>query len=283
MRRLALALLALGLLLYGAASVVLCENATHLYPNQRRLAPAGLHPEVSIRAADGVELRAWLLEPDDWNGSTVIALHGVADSRNGVRHQAELLQAHGFRVIAPDSRGHGQSGGERFTFGLLEVDDLRRWSDFARSKAPSTRLYGLGVSMGAGILLQASGRGSAFSAVVAESPFATFHDVAVHRVGQRVPFGALPLTEGAFLYARLRYGLDFRQASPLARIAESGPPVLLIHGLEDTNIPPIHSRRLHDAAPTRSTLWLVPAGHHTDTISVDPSEYERRVLAFFSR
>jgi hypothetical protein len=60
--------------------------------NRRRLLPS----------RDGIALDGWLFTPPDPNGSAVILLHGVGDTRSGMAvHAGYLLQA-GFTVRTPD-------------------------------------------------------------------------------------------------------------------------------------------------------------------------------------
>jgi pimeloyl-ACP methyl ester carboxylesterase len=83
-----------------------------------------------------------------------------------------------------------------------------------------------------------------------------------------------------FLYARVRYGLDFRAASPETALVGNTTPVLLIHGLADTNIYPRHSQNLAAQNP-HITLWLVPGAGHTAALGAAPLEFQRRVLGWF--
>src|SRR5256885_761874 len=108
------------------AGFVLAEMSLHpgrTHPNQPHIAEmysqygAKLEP-VSIHGADGVELRGWYSVPGGDNGRAVILLHGIGDNRGGVAgYEGEFL-AHGYRVLLPDSRAHGESGGELATYGL---------------------------------------------------------------------------------------------------------------------------------------------------------------------
>jgi uncharacterized protein len=93
---------------------------------------------------------------------------------------------------------------------------------------------------------------------------------------------AAPPVWAAFLYARLRYGLNFWNASPARALAKSATPILLIHGLSDTKTPPEHSRILASVNPGATTLWLVPGAEHTAAFGIAASEYEARVLGFFA-
>ncbi|HEV2690500.1 MAG TPA: alpha/beta fold hydrolase, partial [Bryobacteraceae bacterium] len=234
-----------------AGGIVLCESAVRV---PHRIVPAsppvtGEWRSVEITARDGAVLRAWLLRPTEWNGNVVMVLHGISDSRMGPMGLAKLFLAQGYEVLAPDSRGHGESGGELVTYGLCEADDVHRWVDWLIADGHPRKVFGMGESLGAAVLLQSLAVEPRFSAVVAECPFANFERVAVDRVAQRLPVGpaighglATPLVWSAFLYARVRYGLDYRAVSPEDAIGGISTPVLLIHGLEDTNVYPAHSR-----------------------------------------
>ena len=245
--------------------------------------------DVSIQAEDSETLRGWYLAPQHDNGSAVLLLHGVSDNREGVAGYAVLFAKNGYRVLLVDSRAHGESGGEIATYGIRERDDVHRWVSWLYSQAGTECVYGFGESMGAAIALQSRAVEKHFCAVAVESPFATFREVSYERVGRFVgagpwfgrTIGRLPI-EMAFLYARLRYGVDLRQADPSAALAHSTTPVLLMHGTADVNILPLNSARLVAANSAHSTLWLVPGAVHCGAYSAAPAEFERRLLDWFA-
>jgi uncharacterized protein len=245
--------------------------------------------EVSIRAGDGVVLRGWRLRPAQGNGDAALVLHGLGDNRLGSAGYAPLLLAHGFAVLMPDARGHGASGGELVTYGLMERNDIRRWVEFLSADTGAHCVYGMGESMGAAELLESLAAGARFCAVVAESGFASFREIAYDRMGQ--PFGLgpwvgrtvlRPLVEIAFLRARWKYKLNMEQVSPVDAVARTSVPVLLIHGAVDSNIPLRHSRAMHAVNP-QTALWVVPGADHCGAMSRAPSEFERRVLEWFQQ
>jgi uncharacterized protein len=237
---------------------------------------------VEIRAADGVALRAWMFRPIHENGAGVILLHGVADSRKGLLGHARMVLRAGYVALLPDSRAHGSSGGDIFTFGVCERDDLARWASWLKGEAHVRRVYALGESMGAAIALQSA---SSFRAVVAECSFSTFRSVARHRVAQVAGCAdwlTAPVIEAGFLAALVLRGVNLANASPMEAVRSTQTPVLLIHGAEDRNIPPAHSIELARANPAMTRLWVVPGAGHTSASAVQPEEFERRVLAWFA-
>ena len=292
--------------LYSALCIaggIYLADAT-LHPGSRELADSGLAvtrrsmqrwiseaEDVSITASDGAALRAWSIHPQRANGDAVLLLHGLGDNRMGMTGYAAVLLANGFSVLLPDSRAHGASGGAIATFGLLERNDIREWVEFLEAKGHPRCVFGLGESMGAAQLLQSLDAGAHFCAVVAESPFASFREIAYDRMGQPFHLGPWvgrtllrPLVEVAFLRARWKYGLNMEQISPEESVARANIPVLLIHGVVDSNIPVRHSRLIFinvHSRDAKTQLWEVPGADHCGAFSAAPLEFQRRVLRWF--
>jgi pimeloyl-ACP methyl ester carboxylesterase len=271
----------------------LTEDEIAAVRDQTRTLDADL-TDVSITTPDHATLRAWLIHPHRSNGDAVLLLHGLGDNRLGMLGYAQLLLAHGFTLLLPDARAHGQSDGPLATYGLLERDDIHQWSDFLETQIQSAPahphcIFALGESMGAAQLLQSLDTHPSFCAVAAESPFANFREIAYDRMGQPFHLGPWvgrtilrPLVEIAFLRARFKYQLDMQNISPENSAAATTIPILLIHGEVDSNIPLRHSLRIHAHAPN-TQLWQVPIADHCGALSTAPQEFERRLLTWFSR
>ncbi len=276
------------------ASIFAAEGAVHIWrrpePDAREAdavvrACGGSWRPARITAPDGTRLDGWFFRPARSNGSAVILLHGISDTRAGVLDAAEFLLRAGYTVLTPDARGHGASGGDPITYGVREASDVHAWADWLVAQGGADRLYGLGRSLGAAILLESLPREPRFRAVVAEAPFAEFREIAEYRLAQNSGAPAVlfwPVVRLGFLYGRLRYGVDLGHASPEAALRSSTVPVLLIHGTEDQNIPVQHSRELHAANPRTTELWEIPGGHHLDLDAQAGAEYESRVLGWFA-
>jgi uncharacterized protein len=265
----------------------LTETEAAKFRQSTQTPDADLH-DVSITTPDGTTLRAWEVHPRHDNGDAVILLHGLGDNRIGMTGYAQLLLAHGFIVLLPDARAHGVSGSPLATYGLLERNDIHQWFDFLNARDHPRCIFGFAESMGAAQLLQSLATHPHFCAVAAESPFATFREIAYDRMGQPFHLGPWvgrtilrPLVEVAFLRARWKYHLNMQEISPEDSVATTIIPVLLIHGQLDSNIPVRHSRLIHARNPNIQ-LWEVPATDHCGAISTAPQEFERRLLAWFA-
>ena len=255
----------------------------------REVYPAAEWRTAAIRASDGAEMKAWFVRPRARSGSgrCVAVLHGVGDSRLGAEGFAGMLLDAGYSVLLPDSRGHGESGGEFVTYGLLERSDAIGWAHWMRGQG-CTEIYGLGESLGASILIQASAVEPVFRAIAAECPFADLSAAGEERMRRMLPLRG-PAASGVswfvvasgIAYARVRYGLDFRQVNPVAAMRRTQTPILLIHGTADERTPFWHSQRLAQASP-RAVLWLVPGAGHVRASAADPAGFRQRVLGWFA-
>lgn len=258
--------------------------------DRARLEPIGAAiAEVSIEGSDRTPLRAWLYAPKQPNGHAVLALHGVSANRRSLIGYAEMMVKAGYTVLTPDARAHGASGGAVATYGVLERSDIDLWFKWLRGRQQHGCIHAFGSSMGAAQVLQIVDGPNALCSAVAEAPFSTFREIAYDRVGQYINVGdwlgrtlMRPAVEVGFITARLRYGVDLDLADPAAHLLHTRTPVLLIHGLADTNIPPRHVQFMQAANPAMLTTWLVEGARHVGAWRKEPQAYESRVLGFFA-
>jgi uncharacterized protein len=284
----------ISVVLGGAVAVLLCLGllgagfcaATLHVPKRTSVAPSNA-TTVDVLAKDKVRLSGWWLRAPQSNGNCVIVLHGIADSRASSVGFAATFLSEGYSVLVPDSRGHGESGGDYVTYGLLEKFDVVDWTNWMKGQS-CRRIYGLGESLGAAILIQAAPVDPNLAAIVAECPYADLKEIGEYRIRQLSRMPSLIATPLAILvvnvgmiYAKLADGLDFRQVSPVKSIGQTSTPILLIHGLDDVRTPPSHSRELAAANP-KDPLWLVPNTGHTLASVIAPEEFRRRVLNWFA-
>jgi dipeptidyl aminopeptidase/acylaminoacyl peptidase len=303
MRKLSWVLLAFFLFvaLQTLTAIVLSEGALHLThkpltasmraraENEARDMGVKMD-DAQIASFDGTQLKAWFFRPEQGNGEVVVVLHGHNDNRAAAAGFAPMLLQHHYAVLAPDARVHGESGGDIATYGIYESRDLSRWVDWLNMQNYHGCVYGLGESMGAAILLQTLPIEPRFCAAVADSPYSSFREVAADRLAQRFGDGSklgrtlvAPLVSEAFLYARLRYGIDFDKASPANAVALTRVPVLLIHGADDFNIPLRHCQAILKNHAGEMEFWEVPGAGHTAAFGTEPEEFERRVTGWFTQ
>jgi alpha-beta hydrolase superfamily lysophospholipase len=244
--------------------------------------------DLEVIAKDGAVLKGWKVEPKDPNRDWVLLYHGISDNRTGNLAYAEFLLTNGYSVVMMDSRAHGQSGGEKATYGWEERDDTRSIVDALYAGKNVRHLYALGVSMGAAIALQSAAVEPRIEGVVAEDPFANLREVTYDYAG--LEFSPLlgktlfrPASMTALHQVKKTGGFDPDEVSPEEAVRSRSFPVLLICGTEDRRIPCRHAEAIYRAAGGPKELWMVRGAGHAAALGYAPQEYEKRVIHFFEK
>lgn len=211
-------------------------------------------------AGDGVTLRGWLCAAAAERQGTVIYLHGVADNRSSAIGVIDRLRRRGFDVVAYDSRAHGESGGDVCTYGFYEKRDLAR---VIETLEPGPVVL-FGNSLGAAVAIQAAVGNPRVIGVVAAEAFSDLRTVATERAPRVLPN---LLIGRAFRVAEDRGRFEVARVSPVEAAASLRIPVLLIHGADDVETRPDHSRRILSALVGPKRLVLVPHAGHNQSLN----------------
>ena len=235
-------------------------------------------------AVDHIPLRGWYIDsPGD---KVILQLHG----RNGTRDAgsglavAQMFVQNNYDVLMFDFRGHGESGGERYSIGLLEVRDVAGALNYLKTRGVQD-VGVIGFSMGAATTLNAAPDLPAMRAVVADSAFADINLLLDEQLPQETGLPAW-VNPGVLLMGKLLYGIDLAANRPVSAIARlTDRPVFLIHGTKDDLVPVHHAELLAqaDAANPNLSVWILDGVGHTDAFDEANAEYRARVLDFFAR
>jgi alpha-beta hydrolase superfamily lysophospholipase len=217
----------------------------------------------------------------------VLLFHGVSDNRVGVLGVADFLLRAGYGIVMMDSRAHGESGGERATYGWKERDDVTAIVSALEVSVHPQCIFAFGVSMGGGIALQSAAVEPRLSAVAAEAPFSSFREASYDYAGfHRSPWlGRIlfrPVVEAGFLATQKIAGFRASDVSPEKSVARRSFPILLIGDADDPVLPLRHQQIILAAAAGPKELWIVPGATHAGAMGVAPEEYSRGVLSFFA-
>ena len=243
---------------------------------------------VSFSTADGIILKGWLVKPAHpvSQSPAIIICHGVGANKSDFTELAVSLARRGFSVLLFDFRAHGESGGRRSSLGYHEQKDVAAALEFlkARPAIDAKRIGIYGLSMGASTAILAAANTRAFSAVVADSAFASLKDMARTAVTGFYHLPSFPFLPLAVLGYELYFQTSVGNISPITEIARLSPaPVLIIAGDGDTFIPAENGRKLFAAAQGPKELWVIPGADHGGTLAAAGSAYKKRVGEFFEK
>ncbi len=233
----------------------------------------GFRP-VTLKPAAGLALNGWY-HPSA-NGALILLLGGQGSNRDSMLAEASFLSAHGYGALTLDGR---QCAGAMTTLGYREVEDLRAMVEFASAQPEVRWLGALGFSAGGVTVIRGAARIPQIQAVVAEGNFANLYQeiTAVESPPLSLDWQIRRLVAVAYT---LSAGVWPGQVSPLDDLSAISPrPVLLIHG--EYEVGRTRGQAQAEAAGPNGELWIVPAAGHGQYYSLQPVEYEKRILGFF--
>lgn len=236
---------------------------------------------VVFNSASGATIHGWLVDGAK-GGGVVLLLHPVRSDRSVMTQRARFLSHLGYSLLWLDLQAHGESTGDRITFGARESLDVEAAVDFLRKRYPDEKIGAIGISLGgASITLAKASLG--LSAVVLESVYPTIEEAVTDRL--RLHLGTAGPLLAPLLLAQLplRLGISADQLHPIDHIAALGAPLLLISGSEDQHTTAAEAKRLFTAAREPKQIWLVDGAAHVDLHGFAPKAYEARVAEFLSR
>ncbi|HEY8876629.1 MAG TPA: alpha/beta fold hydrolase [Roseateles sp.] len=267
------------LLVVGVAALSLAAGEWLTRPAR---APIGPPPSslaghaVRIPYGDGQQVSGWFL-PGRAGEGAVLLLHGVRGNRLQMLERARWLQSEGIAALLIDLPSHGESSGDRISFGRREALGVDAALGWLRAQLPGEKLGGIGVSLGGASLLFAQ-RQPELDALVLESVYPTITDAVQDRLTKRLgPAGtwAAPLL---LLQIPLRLGLGVHELRPIEAIKAARAPLLIASGTEDRSTRWVETEQLFAAAPEPKALWAVPGAGHEDLHDFASAAYRGRLL-----
>ncbi len=241
-----------------------------------------LRDEAEIAAPDGTTLHGYYY--DEGSGITAIFLPRFNQDGTGDFLLGPWLNAAtGCNILLPDPRAHGLSGGEFYSYGYREAEDLTAWMDWADEALGEQTFLLCGECSGANAILFAAASGgldgrAAFA--VAESPFASFREEAAYTLKHSYGLPSFPFL--TLLEGKLdRAGLGFQCADLELSAALAGSsaqlPVLFLQSDGDAYVPPEYTRAAYAAYPGPSQL--VSGGQAHGTIFPDCRDEIQQALS----
>lgn len=204
--------------------------------------------EINFQTPDGEKLYAWFFAQPNAE-RTFLLSHGNSGTVADRMRLIQVLLSTGCSVFAYDYRGFGHSTGEPSVAGLKQ-DGLAAYDYLTDElKVAAERIILYGESMGTGVSCSISEKRPS-AALVLQSGYSSLREA------------------GEQIYPLLRLYPISLFANPnfdnVAVVRRPHPPLLIIHGGQDTLLPFAHAQRVFDKAVEPKTLVKLPEAAHND-------------------
>lgn len=271
----------------------------------------------SFKTADGLTLRCYAEQPTTLPPhASVILVHGLGDHAYALpyRNLTNFLTAHQFAVYSFDMRGHGQSEGPRMfaqNWQLLR-DDLHHFLNLVQNETSGSPIFLIGISLGGLLTLNyAQHHPNGLRGLIAAAP-------AVDASGVP-PFIKLliPLLSRLLPRLSINPGLDLTHISRDTAVAQAytndphfqthttprlaaevltamsqtsvqasclNLPLLMLHGTDDTIVPPAGAARFFEQLPALDKERLTYEGaYHNLFIELNHAQVFADIVRWLKR
>lgn len=205
---------------------------------------------------------------------------------------ARMLHDHGYASVLYEMRAHGESEGDVIGLGYTEWLDTKAVVKYIKAKDTykDVPIVVYGVSMGGATAINSIGQIEDIDALISLSAYSSWPDAFCdNMVGMGAPqaFGTIqkPFVS---LYNVFKYGVQSLRMQPKNQIVRLGNrPALIMHSLEDSQVPFASFERIMKQAPGHVETWVREGdahliAHDFTSPTNDPA-YADRILSFLER
>lgn len=241
--------------------------------------------DVVFRSKDGVQLAGWYFR--GVNDKAIIFVHGAGNNNRvhevyGTPEIAKHFYDLGYTVLLFDLRGNGESQKARLGLGLFESNDVAGAFEYLVAQEFKPESIGIiSTSMGAIATVLAYDSVKSAGGIVLDSSATEVREITskIMIEDHNVPKIIHP---GTFLAAKLFFGLDIDKIRPIDKIQMlKNTPLLILHGGNDSLIPPDHAKKLSEKAGSNAKLIIFPKSEHVETYVKNKEQYLELVTNFF--
>lgn len=247
------------------------------------------HMDVHIASYDGLKLHAVYFPPvekKDGPVRLVICFHGYTGEGSNHIAMTEYFLKHGYGVLLPDARAHGQSEGKYIGFGCLDRKDALSWIKWAIEKCgKDVEIMLHGTSMGGATVLMTSGLNlpSNVKGIISDCGFTSAKEVFTYVLNTMYHLPAFPAIQGADIMNRKLAGYGTDECNAKREVRKATVPILFIHGDADTFVPPYMCDELYESCASPKMKLIVKGATHAESYYKDMEAYERAMDEFANK
>lgn len=270
-----------------------------LMEERKEFVMAQQHSDVYVTSFDGLRLHATyfpaLEEEGDKEGvkpsdkvsgikKAVICFHGyTGEGLSNHMAIADYFLKHGYTMLLPDARAHGESEGEYIGFGCLDRKDALGWINWVIQECgEDVEIMLFGTSMGGATVLMTSGlelpgnvRG-----IVSDCGFTSPKEVFTHVLNNMYHLPAFPAIQGADIMNKKLAGYGMDECNAKYEVQKAQVPILFIHGSADTFVPCSMCDEIYENCRSPKHKLIVEGAAHAESYYKDMESYEKTLDEF---
>lgn len=270
-----------------------------LMEERKEFVMAQQHSDVYVTSFDGLKLHATYFPALEAEGDkegvkpsdkvsgikkAVICFHGyTGEGLSNHMAIADYFLKHGYAMLLPDARAHGESEGEYIGFGCLDRKDALGWINWVIQECgEDVEIMLFGTSMGGATVLMTSGlelpgnvRG-----IVSDCGFTSPKEVFTHVLNNMYHLPAFPAIQGADIMNKKLAGYGMDECNAKYEVQKAQVPILFIHGSADTFVPCSMCDEIYENCRSPKHKLIVEGAAHAESYYKDMESYEKTLDEF---
>lgn len=245
------------------------------------------HRDVYLTSFDGLKLHATYFPAiggTEQAEKIVICFHGyTGEGLSNHMAIADYFLKHGYAMLLPDARAHGESEGEYIGFGCLDRQDALSWIRWTiRECGENVKIMLHGTSMGGATVLMASGLElpANVKGIVSDCGFTSPKEVFTHVLNHMYHLPAFPAIQGADLLNKRLAGYGMDECNARREVRKAKVPILFIHGSADTFVPCSMCHEIYDSCKSPKRKLIIEGAAHAESYYKDTDAYEKALTEF---
>lgn len=268
--------------LFAIFTLLITPGILLTLPANRKIeAKTNTFENISITNKYGNNIKGWYAESNN-RDKAILLLHPLRCSRMFMESRAQFLLKNGYSVCLIDMQAHGETKGEKVTFGYKESDDVIATVNYLKRVMGYKKIGILGTSLGGAAALYQSKKIKA-DAIILESVYPEIRTAIDNRV--KMHLGPLSKIITPILVNQIKpiLKIDPSELNPLNHINDNTAPKFVISGKEDKRTTEAETLKLYEKIKSEKELWLLDNAKHEDLYKIAPKDYEEKVLSFFNK
>jgi hypothetical protein len=241
-------------------------------------APSG-YEKVKLLTSNKLPIEGWYGSADSAKGC-IIFFHGITACKDVLLKEAEQFKAWGYNTLLIDFRAHGNSGGNKGSFGVKETDEVENAFRFAQSKGNKNILL-YGSSLGSVAIFKAVAENKvAPTAIIADMPFGSLQDHLEARA-RILGFPSQPFAFLVTLWVGIENGYNGFNNNAYDYSKKLRCPTLVQWGDRDIYVTEKETQRIFQSLGSKEKKLIVyPGANHESFIQYDPINWQKNVSSF---
>lgn len=244
--------------------------------------------DISLKAFNGDNMRAWFLPAEKESKRFVICVHGYkCNGPDEFSHFAPFYHNDlGYNYLLPDLTAHGRSEGDYIGFGAPDAKNILLWVDYLINRfGEDIEIILHGISMGAATVMNCNEMSppDQVKIIIEDCGFASAPEIINEGLKDIIGFKFMPAVKVGSVFSKLKAGYFFEESNPLKNMNKAKNPILFVHGELDQVVPFDHGKRLYEACPVeKDYLWVENTAHAFSYYNAK-EEYENKIKAFIAK